>query len=220
MLIQKCMKKVRSKATLPTNPNVLVEREKWIGGSDMPTIMQFEGATKYGHTWEKLVLSKLGLSEDKFTGNKHTVFGSLIEKEIRDYINKKYDMHCIEDTAYDTERFYRANCDGYNGQLLLEIKTYSSYKDFDWEYYLAQCQFYCEVFDCEDIWLIAYKKPTNFCIKESDDEYVFDFELIPENITVYKIKRDREYFKIMEAQIKLFKKYFKKRKRELLKKDV
>lgn len=199
----------------PSNENVLVDRAKWIGGSDLPTILEFEGATKYGHTWEKLVLSKLNMSENEFTGNEHTAYGSTMEPIIRDYLNKKYSTEFKEDTRYDYDRGYRANCDGYDGDRLIEIKTYSNYKEFDVEYYLAQCQFYLELFDCEELLLAAYRKPKSFCVDNTDDAYTLDISFDEQRLTVYNVKRDREYFKIMEEKISEFKKYLEKRKEEV-----
>ena len=69
---------------MPTNPNVLVDREKYLGSSEISTIMginPFE--TRYN-----LLLKKAGLLEKKEFSNNYTEFGMTIEKYIRNYINK------------------------------------------------------------------------------------------------------------------------------------
>ena len=55
------------------------DRDKYIGGSDIPAIMgisQFK--TRY-----QLLREKAGLEQDTFTGNKYTEYGNIMEPKIR-----------------------------------------------------------------------------------------------------------------------------------------
>ena len=56
---------------MPTNPNVLINRDKYIGGSDISAIM---GISPFKTRWEVLQ-EKAGLLESEFTGNKYTEYG-------------------------------------------------------------------------------------------------------------------------------------------------
>ena len=65
--------------------NVKVDRDKYIGGSDIPIIM---GISQFKTRFE-LLLEKAGLKENTFDGNEYTEYGNIMEPKIRDYINKR-----------------------------------------------------------------------------------------------------------------------------------
>ena len=62
---------------------VTVDREKYIGGSDIPIIMEISPfKTRFD-----LLLEKAQLKENTFLGNEYTEFGNELEAKIRNYIN-------------------------------------------------------------------------------------------------------------------------------------
>ena len=63
---------------------VTVDREKYIGGSDIPIIM---GISPFKTRFD-LLLEKAGLKENDFTGNEYTEYGNKLEPKIRDFINE------------------------------------------------------------------------------------------------------------------------------------
>ena len=60
------------------------DRDKYIGGSDIPIIM---GISPFKTRFD-LLLEKAGLKENDFTGNEYTEYGNVMESKIRDYVNK------------------------------------------------------------------------------------------------------------------------------------
>ena len=54
---------------------VTVDREKYIGGSDIPIIM---GISPFKSRFD-LLLEKAGLKENDFTGNEYTEYGNKLE---------------------------------------------------------------------------------------------------------------------------------------------
>ena len=71
---------------METNFDVSIDREKWIGGSDIPAIMGISPFT----TRFDLLLFKAQLVESDFGGNEYTKYGQTMEPKIRDYINKQF----------------------------------------------------------------------------------------------------------------------------------
>ena len=66
--------------------SVKEDRDKFIGGSDIPIIMNL---SHFKTRWE-LLQQKAGLIEDDFKGNDYTDYGNIMEGYIRDYINREY----------------------------------------------------------------------------------------------------------------------------------
>ena len=97
--------------------DVTIDRDKYIGGSDIPIIM---GLSPFRTRWE-LLQEKAGLIQNDFSGNKYTEYGDVMEPKIRDYVNE------LRGTYYEPEQLIegdlRGNCDGFNGNSILEIKT-------------------------------------------------------------------------------------------------
>ena len=109
----------------------------------------------------------------------------------------------------DDIRKYRGNCDGLDKdkKLLFECKTFSDKLKVD--YYTPQCQFYMELFDIDECWLVGYERPDDFYIGidyslEPHDHY-FNFDFDENRVVIYKIERDKEYFKTIEVEINKFK---------------
>ena len=122
--------------------DVTVDRESYIGGSDIPVIM---GISTFKTRYE-LLLEKAGLREDDFSGNRYTVYGQKLEPQIREYINGQMP------TGYEFEPNkvingdVRCHTDGFNGQCVLEIKTTSHiYETLDeYKIYLVQLLLYMQ----------------------------------------------------------------------------
>lgn len=162
-----------------TKIDVTINRDKYIGGSDIPVIMGLSTfKTRY-----QLLLEKANLSESSFLGNKYTNYGNVLEPKIRDYINNKYE------TDYEPSQIingaFRSNCDGLDALSVLEIKTTSHIYNTVDEYktYLVQLLFYMCEFSRELGILAVYERPEDF-----NDE--FDVNRLQE-FNVYK--SDYEY---------------------------
>lgn len=191
------------------NLNVTKDRNRYIGGSDCPTILGLNA--KYGKSVFEFAKEKAGIIPNSFTGNEFTKYGQLLEPVIRDYINAKYGVTYFEDTIIDTVRNYRGNTDGIDRNAeypILEIKTFGSELDVD--YYTAQCQFYMETFNQDKCLLVGYKRPSDFYTGvsyelENDDSY-FNLEFDPNSIVEYVIERDPKLWASIEERINVFKK--------------
>lgn len=192
-----------------SNPNVNIDRHKYVGGSDLPNILGLNA--KYGKSIFEFAKEKAGIIPNSFNGNEYTKYGQLMEPVIRDFINVKYGVNYQEDTVIDTERNYRGNTDGIdvNAQYpILEVKTFGNELDID--YYIAQCQFYLEMFNQPRCLLVGYKRPSNFYngvdyTLEYDNSY-FNLEFDENNIVEYEIERDNSLWKSIENRIVLFQK--------------
>ncbi len=191
------------------NPNVTIDRHKYVGGSDLPSILGLNA--KYGTNIFEFAKQKAGIIPNPFKGNQFTKYGQVMEPIIRDYINSKYSVNYLEDTAIDKERGYRGNTDGIDRDAdipMLEIKTFGESLDVD--YYTPQCQFYTETFNQNSIRLVGYKRPENFYTGmdydlENDDSY-FNFEFDENRIEEHIIERDSKLWSMIEERIKAFKK--------------
>ena len=191
-----------------SNPNVTIDRHKYIGGSDLPTILGLNA--KYGKSIYDFAREKAGIIPNTFKGNQFTHYGNLMEPIIRDYINSIYGANYLEDTIIDSDRGYRGNTDGIDRLAeypILEIKTFGENLDVD--YYTAQCQFYMETFNQPACLLVGYKRPADFYTGmdyelENDDSY-FNIEFDENNIVTHVIKRDPNLWSKIEKRITVFK---------------
>lgn len=191
-----------------SNPNVTIDRYKYIGGSDLPTILGQN--LKYDKKPYDLALEKAQIKPNTFKGNQFTKYGQKMEPVIRDYINSVYGVNYLEDTIVDSTKGYRGNTDGIDRNAsipILEIKTFGDELDVD--YYTAQCQFYMETFDRDACLLVGYKRPADFYTGvdydlENDDSY-FNFEFDPNNLVEHVIYRDKSLWNKIEERIKSFK---------------
>lgn len=153
--------------------DVTVDRDKYIGGSDIPIIM---GISPFKKRWD-LLLEKAGLKENDFSGNKYTNYGDVLEPKIRAYINDCRGMDLVPNQIIDGD--LRGNMDGFNGACVLEIKTTSHIYETVEEYklYLVQLLFYmAAVAEVENGILAVYERPEDF-----------NAEFDPMRLTVYDI---------------------------------
>lgn len=195
------------------NPNVTIDRQKYIGGSDLPTILGLNA--KYGTSIFEFAKEKAGIIPNLFKGNQFTKYGQKMEPVIRDYINSLYGVDYKEDTIIDIDRGYRGNTDGIDRNVdipILEIKTFG--EELDVDYYTAQCQFYMETFNQDACLLVGYKRPVDFYTGvdyelENDDGY-FNLEFDENNIVTHTIYRDPKLWAKIEKRIIAFKKAVEK----------
>lgn len=123
------------------------DRDKYIGGSDIPVIMNL---SPFKSRFD-LLLEKAGYKEDTFEGNLYTEYGNKLEPIIRDWINLdlskelkfKEGKHIREAEANEIIGV-RIHTDGENEEAILEIKTTSQIynKVDDYKIYLVQLLFY------------------------------------------------------------------------------
>ncbi len=127
------------------------DRDKYIGGSDIPIIMNL---SPFKSRFD-LLLEKAGYKEDTFEGNVYTEYGNKLEPKIREYINEEYSEDVaihgdfvegkhIREATEDEIIGVRIHTDGENNNAILEIKTTSQIYDKveDYKIYLVQLLFY------------------------------------------------------------------------------
>ena len=124
------------------------DRDKYIGGSDIPVIMNL---SPFKSRFD-LLLEKAGYKESNFEGNVYTEYGNKLEPKIREYINNELGLkkdpfvegkHTREAEA-DEIIGVRIHTDGENDDGILEIKTTSQIYPCvdDYKLYLVQLLFY------------------------------------------------------------------------------
>lgn len=99
--------------------DVSQDRDKYIGGSDIPAIL---GISKFTTRWQ-LLLEKAGLEERTFAGNRYTEYGHIIEPQIREYINQTCHTNFVPNRVINGD--LRLHTDGFNGECVLEVKSTS-----------------------------------------------------------------------------------------------
>lgn len=163
--------------------DVKVDRNKYIGGSDIPVIM---GISPFKKRFD-LLLEKAGLQEDNFEGNQYTEYGNKLEPKIREYINSTCKKPFKEDKLIAND--IRCHVDGWNWKdTILEIKTTSQkYDSVDgYKVYLVQLLFYMNNYGVKKGKLAIYSRPKDF-----NEE--FNSELL----TIYDIDI-KDYKELME----------------------
>lgn len=139
--------------------DVTKDRNLYIGGSDIPTIM---GINPFKTRFD-LLLEKAGLLENEFEGNAYTEYGNILEPKIRAYINNKVANPFYEDKKIIDD--VRCHVDGFNKiDEILEIKTTSQKHETVDEYlaYLVQLLFYMSNYQVPKGRLAVYNRPANF----------------------------------------------------------
>jgi len=170
---------------IDNDPNVKLNRNLYVGGSDVPTIL---GLNKYKTQYE-LAQEKVGIVKSEFKGNEYTQYGNIMEPQIRDYVNAVNEVDFVPDTRIDNEIGVRSNTDGWdaNYDIILEIKTHG--KNPNMKVYEAQMQLYMYQFGANGGWLALYERPNDF-----------DTEFDSDRLNIQEIERDEEYIqKILDA---------------------
>lgn len=139
--------------------DVKSERNKFIGGSDIPIIM---GISPFRSRFD-LLLEKADLLINDFEGNQYTEYGNIMEDKIRNYINELKQTKYIE--YKEIKNDVRCHLDGYDGKSVLEIKTTSQVrkKVSSYKKYLVQLLFYMQEVKASRGVLAVYARPKNFC---------------------------------------------------------
>lgn len=155
--------------------DVTIDRDKFIGGSDVCVIM---GLSHFKDRYT-LLLEKAGLKEIEQVDNEYVKYGHDIEPLIRNYINELYKTNYEEDQFIEGD--IRCNFDGINEDSILEIKSTSQIKDSinEYKYYLVQLLFYMEYAQKKNGKLVVYRRNEDFSLK-------FD----PKRLQIFEIKFD------------------------------
>ena len=142
--------------------SVKENRERYIGGSDIPIIMNL---SPFKSRFD-LLLEKAGYKADEFEGNIYTEYGNAMEPIIREWINAGLKDKFIEGKhvreAEDDELIgARLHTDGENAETILEIKTTSHiYSDVnEYKLYLVQLLYYMVLTGKEHGLLAVYERP-------------------------------------------------------------
>lgn len=175
-----------------TKFDVTIDRERFIGGSDIPIIM---GLSKF-RTRYQLLLEKAGIEKSTFEGNKYTRYGDELEPQIRDYINQIYCTNFEPNQVIVDD--LRVHTDGFNGSAVLEVKTTSDIHTTidEYKHYLVQLLFGMEMNSVKNGLLAVYSRPSDF-------NPIFD----PVRLSVYGVKADehKELIQQIKAEIERFK---------------
>lgn len=168
--------------------DVRIDRDKYVGGSDAPAIM---GVSPFRTRWDVL-LEKAGFAP-LFEGNEYTRYGEEMEAPIRDYVNEMALTDFVPDVRIDGNRRYHA--DGYDGKMVLEIKTTSQIHESAEEYvpYMVQLQMGLDMFGADKGYLAVYERPADFST-------VFD----PLSLQIFEVGRDDALIEEVRKTIESF----------------
>ena len=139
---------------------VTIDRDKYIGGSDIPIIM---GISPFKTRFD-LLLEKAGLKENNFEGNAYTEYGNILEPKIRDYVNQKYEFNFIETKTIVDDCRYHADGDDEEKKCMLEIKTTSQIHENvrDYKHYMVQLLKGMMMKNYKKGILAVYERPKDF----------------------------------------------------------
>ena len=147
--------------------SVSQDRDKFIGGSDIPIIMEL---SPFKSRFD-LLLEKAGYKKNDFEGNVFTEYGNTMESKIREHVNSQLISTFVEgkhimDVPKDWNEHpngmrIRCHTDGEIDDAILEIKTTSQVFDSldDYQIYLVQILFYMAMTGKETGLLAVYKRP-------------------------------------------------------------
>lgn len=163
--------------------SVKQDREKYIGGSDIPVILNI---SPFKSRFD-LLLEKAGYKEDTFEGNAYTEYGNAIEPIIRDWINAslpkgdkfKEGKLVIEATGEDPIGV-RVHTDGENSETVLEIKSTSQiYEDVrEYKIYLVQLLYYMVKTNKQYGLLAVYERPEDLSLEfDSSKLHLYNISL-------------------------------------------
>ena len=164
--------------------SVKQDREKFIGGSDIPIIMEL---SPFKSRFD-LLLEKAGYKKNDFEGNVFTEYGNKMESKIRDHINSGLISSFVEGKHIEeipaewdvTPNGMKIRChtDGECDDYILEIKTTAQTYDNvdDYELYLVQLLFYMMMTGKEHGILAVYKRPDDMS-EELDANALQTFEI-------------------------------------------
>ncbi len=178
---------------------VTVDRDKYIGGSDIPIIM---GISSFKTRFD-LLLEKAGIKENDFNGNKYTEYGNVMEPKIREYVNKSFDKEFIEGKHINGD--IRVHTDGEDKDCILEIKTTSQIHEKleDYKVYLVQLLFYMQETKKCFGYLAVYERPEDFNEEfDSNKLHIYRLEIKDYKDLLEQINNAVEQFRIDLAKVK------------------
>lgn len=181
---------------------VTENREKYIGGSDIPIIM---GLSPFKTRWE-LLQEKAGIRENDFKGNIYTQYGDDLEPVIRDYVSEYFDRDYKADVFYPADDV-RINVDGIDDESVLEIKTTSATYGslMEYKYYLVQLLYYIKWTNRHNGVLAVYDRPDDFSLELDPFRLqIFDFSVDTPQMALLLEEIDKavESFKIDLEKLK------------------
>ena len=179
--------------------DVSIDRNKYIGGSDIPVIM---GISSFKKQWQ-LLLEKAGLEESTFTGNRYTNYGNIIEPQIREYINTLYNTNFQPSRVIDGD--LRLHTDGFNGECVLEVKSTSDiHATVDgYRHYLVQLVKYMEKHGVKKGILAVYHRPEDMNpVFDPERLQVFHIVLDDYKLLLAKVDKEIERFRVDLARLK------------------
>lgn len=169
------------------------DREKFLGGSDIPIIMDL---SPFKSRFD-LLLEKAGYKKDEFKGNVYTEYGNTLEPKIRDFINSAVTEPFVEgkhvrEAEPDEIIGARIHTDGENVDTILEIKTTGEVTDdiTDYKLYLVQLVYYMTLTGKPYGLLAVYKRP---------EDMSTDFN--PDNLHLFNIARGEDLTESLVAEI-------------------
>lgn len=186
--------------------SVKIDRDKYIGGSDIAVIMNLSPfKSRYD-----LLLEKAGYKEDEFKGNVYTEYGNTLEPIIRDWINTnnphpfKEGKH-VREAEPDELIGVRIHTDGENDEAILEIKTTSQIYEsvYDYKLYLVQLLYYMVLTGKQYGLLAVYERPEDLSIEfDSSRLHVYKINLEEEQGLVNEITHAIDLFLEDLAKVK------------------
>ena len=180
--------------------DVTINRERGIGGSDVPAIMGISPFTKR----LELLQYKLGNRENEFEGNEYTEYGNEMEPKIRDHINKSLGYNFAPDyseceTDEELSLYYHSDGADPEKETLLEIKTTSQIHDSvsDYKVYLVQLMY--------GMWHHKWNKGILAVYERPED---FDTEFDASRLHIYQIGYDVPFMERILYAISQFRQDF------------
>lgn len=182
---------------------VKTNRHKYIGGSDIPTLL---GINQY-KTKTELINQYVSQEENNIT-SEYALYGNYMEESIRVYANSLLGYNCSPAYKIIEDKKIRCNTDGYdkNANVIFEIKTNNGKHNntFDYE---VQMQLYMWAFDVDKGFLIQYERPTDFYTgfhhSHIQPEY-FDLTFDTSKVKIKEIKRNKEIINVILNEITVF----------------
>lgn len=179
--------------------DVTIDRDKYIGGSDIPVIMGISSfKTRY-----QLLLEKAGIESCDFAGNKYTEYGHTIEPKIREYINGLYNTCFEPNRVIDGDM--RFHTDGFDGSCVLEIKSTSHIYDKvdEYKHYLVQLVKYMDANNVGAGVLAVYERPEDMSEEfDSGRLQIFDISINDYLYLLQEIDDEIERFRTDLERIK------------------
>lgn len=179
--------------------DVSIDRDKYIGGSDIPVLM---GISTFKRRWD-LLLEKAGLAENTFSGNRFTEYGHEMEPKIRKHINLVYNTEFIPNRVINGD--IRCHTDGFNGECVLEIKTTSTIHPSvkGYKVYLVQLVKYMEENHVDKGILAVYDRPEDLSLElDAQRLQVFEIKLDDYRSLLAKVNKEIDRFREDLARLK------------------